>query len=229
MAAPKILMLVTSHDKMGELDRPTGFWLEEFTTPYYVFVDGGAEVTIATPKGGPAPVDPKSAEADWATDSTRRHDSDENLQQQLANTVKLADLDASDFDAVFVPGGHGPMWDYPGNSTVKAVLEAFAAAEKPLASVCHGPASLVDLETSDGEPLVKGRRVTAFSNTEEVGVDLHEVVPFMLETRLRELGAQYEKAGDWVELVIQDGFLITGQNPASSAGAAQAVLDSLED
>ena len=229
MSKHKVLFLVTSHDQMGDTGHKTGFWLEEAAAPYYILADAGAEITVATPQGGPAPIDPTSQKDDWQTEATRRFNEDAAVQEKFANTVKLSDVAAQDFDAVFVPGGHGPMWDYPGHPVVKAVLEDFHNQGKPLAAVCHGPAALVDLQDKNGEPLVKGKTVTAFTDAEETAVGLHEAVPFMLETRLRELGANFEGGNDWEPKVHRHGLLITGQNPASSVPAAKAVLEALNE
>ena len=229
MSNHRVLFLVTSHDQMGDTGHKTGFWLEEVTTPYYTLLDAGCDITVASPKGGEAPIDPTSQQDDWATDSTKRFDGDAETKNLFANTRELASVKADDYDAVFVPGGHGPMWDYPGNATVKSILEAFHRQGKTIGAVCHGPACLVDLKDENGEALVKGKTLTAFTNSEETAVSLQEVVPFMLETRLRELGANFVASDDFTPQVHRDGLLVTGQNPQSSGPAADALLASLSE
>lgn len=223
----KILMVLTSHDKLGNTSKKTGFWLEEFTAPYYVFQDAGADITLASPAGGQPPLDPNSDAEDAQTDSTRRFKDDAEAQKVLANTRKLADINADDYDAVFYPGGHGPLWDLAEDKYSIDLIQALWAAGKPVAAVCHAPAALRHVQTSDGAPLVKGRKVTGFSNSEEEVSGLTEVVPFLLEDQLKEHGAEYAKGEDWSSFVQIDGQLITGQNPASSAAAAKALLDHL--
>ena len=220
----KILMVLTSHDQLGDTGHKTGFWLEEFAAPYYALKDAGAEIVIASPKGGQPPLDPKSDAEDAQSDDTRRFKADAEAQGLLANTVKLADVKAEDFDAVFYPGGHGPLWDLANDPKSIALIEAFAAAEKPTGFVCHAPGVLKDVKGADGEPLVKGRAVTGFTNSEEEGVGLTEVVPFLVEDMLTAKGGRYSKGADWASYVLTDGTLVTGQNPGSSREAADALL-----
>ena len=220
----KILMILTSHDQLGETGNKTGFWLEEFASPYYVFKDANAEITLASPAGGQPPLDPKSDEPDFQTDATRRFKNDAEAQQALANTLKLSDISSDDFDAVFYPGGHGPLWDLAENSSSINLIESMYAAGKPVAAVCHAPAILKNVKNSDGSPLVRGKSVTGFSNTEEDSVQLTEVVTFLLEDELKAKGANYSRADDWHPYAITDGNLVTGQNPASSELAAREVL-----
>ncbi len=220
----KILMVVTSHDKLGDTGKKTGFWLEEFAAPYYTFLDAGAVVTVASPKGGEPPLDPKSDLPENQTEATERFKKDPAAQAALANTVKLADVRAEDYDAIFYPGGHGPMWDMPDNVTSIALIEAFVKADKPVGAVCHAPVALVNVRGQDGEYLVKGKRVTGFTNAEEEAVGLSAVVPFLLEERLKERGGIYSKAAEWAPYVQVDGKLVTGQNPASSGPGAEALL-----
>lgn len=221
----KILMVLTSHDQLGTTGRKTGFWLEEFAAPYYVFKDAKAEITIASPKGGQPPLDPKSDEPDFQTAATRRFKADSAAQAALANSLKLADVSADDFDAVFYPGGHGPLWDLSGDRDSIALIETMFEAGKTVAAVCHAPAVLRLTEAADGSPLVEGKAVTGFSNSEEATVELTDVVPFLLENELQMLGANYSKSSDWHPYVVTDGNLITGQNPASSEAVAQALLE----
>ncbi len=220
----KILMVLTSHDQLGSTGEKTGFWLEEFAAPYYVFKEANADITIASPKGGQPPLDPKSAEDDFQTDDTRRFNDDAEAQSALANSVKLADVNADDFDAVFYPGGHGPLWDLAEDRVSIALIERMAEKDKTIAAVCHAPAVFRHAELPDGSPLIEGRSVTGFSNSEEEAVQLTDVVPFLLEDELQAKGGNYSKSSDWYPFVITDGNLITGQNPASSAPAAEAVL-----
>lgn len=220
----KILIVLTSHDRLGDTGKKTGFWLEEFAAPYYVLKDAGAAITLASPQGGQPPLDPKSDLPENQTELTKRLRKDTAVQAELANTKKLAEVSADDFDAVFYPGGHGPMWDMPDNATSIAMLEAFVKADKPVAAVCHAPAALVNVRGQDGEYLVTGKRVTGFSNAEEEAVALTAVVPFLLEDRLKERGGIYSKAGNWAPYVQVDGKLVTGQNPASSGPAAAELL-----
>ena len=227
MANVKILMVLTSHDQLGNTGQNTGFWLEELASPYYTFVDAGAEVTLASIKGGLPPVDPKSHLPESETEMTRRFKADDDANQQLQNTLAISTIDPSDYDAIFLPGGHGTMWDFPQSTTLINLIETFAQKEKVVAAVCHAPAALVNVKTSNGVPLVKERQVTGFTDSEERAVELEEVVPFLLETRLRELGAKFEGKADFQPFIRRDGNLITGQNPASSGPAAEAVLKSL--
>ncbi|PZD70970.1 General stress protein 18 [Acaryochloris thomasi RCC1774] len=224
----KILMILTSHDRLGDTDKKTGFWLEEFTAPYYVFKDAQAQITLASPKGGQPPLDPKSNDPSQQTDSTHRFDADPEAQAALANTVTLNSINAADYDAVFYPGGHGPLWDLAEDSKSIAVIEAMFAAGKTVSAVCHAPAVFRHTKTPDGAPLVQGKSVTGFSNTEEAAVELTEIVPFLVEDELKSRGGNYSKGEDWQPYILTDGKLITGQNPASSAAVAQAVLKQLQ-
>ncbi len=218
----KILMVLTSHDTLGDTGRKTGFWLEEFAAPYYTFLDAGATVDIASPKGGQPPIDPVSDTPEGQTDSTRRFKGDPSAQAALASTSRLADVAADGYDAVFYPGGHGPMWDLAEDPHSIALIEAFWGAGKPVAAVCHAPGVLHRVQFQ-GRPLVEGKRVTGFTNGEEAAVHLTEVVPFLVEDELKRLGGLYEKAADWASFVVTDGRLVTGQNPASSRAAAEAL------
>lgn len=224
----KILIVLTSHSQLGDTGQKTGFWLEEFATPYYIFKDASADVTLASPNGGQPPLDPKSDEPDFQTEATERFKSDADAQSVLANTQKLSDISADDYDAVFYAGGHGPLWDLAEDRNSIALIETMYASGKPVAAVCHAPAVLRHTVTPDGAPLVKGKSVTGFSNTEEDAVQLSEVVPFMLEDELKAKGANYSKADDWHPYSITDGNLITGQNPASSDSVAKAVLEMIK-
>lgn len=224
----KILMVLTSHDAMGDSGHRTGFWLEEFAAPYYVFKDAGAEVTLASPAGGQPPVDPNSTQADAQTDATRRFEADETAKQQLATTRKLSEVLAENFDAIFYPGGHGPLWDLTNDPDSVRLIESFLAVGKPVASVCHAPTVLLRAKAPDGESLVKGKRVTGFSNSEEEAVGLTNVVPHLLEDELKRLGADYQRSNDdFAAFHVEDGLLITGQNPASSEITAEALLKRL--
>ena len=225
--AKKILMVLTSHSALGNTGKKTGFWLEEFAAPYYVFLDAGADITLASPQGGQPPLDPKSDAPDAQTDATRRFKSDAAAQKALAHTHPLAEVSAADFDAVFYPGGHGPLWDLAEDKSSIALIEQLLAAGKPVAAVCHAPGVLRHPKTADGEPVVRGKQVTGFTNTEEEASGLTDVVPFLVEDMLKKNGGQYSKAGDWQPHVLTDGLLITGQNPASSAPAAEALLKKL--
>ena len=220
----KILMVLTSHDQLGDTGQKTGFWLEEFAAPYYALKDVGAEIVIASPKGGQPPLDPKSDAEDAQTDDTRRVKADAEAQGALATTVLLSEVKAEDFDAVFYPGGHGPLWDLANDAKSIALIEAFAAAGKPTGFVCHAPGVLKDVKGVDGQPLVKGRAVTGFTNSEEEAVGLTQVVPFLVENMLTAKGGRYSKGADWGSYVLTDGMLVTGQNPASSREAAEALL-----
>lgn len=224
----KILIVLTSHDMLGDTGRKTGFWLEEFAAPYYAFVDAGAAVTLASPKGGQPPLDPKSDDPDAQTDATRRFRQDADAQRVLANTQRLADMQAADFDAVFYPGGHGPLWDLAEDAKSVALIETMLAAGKPVSAVCHAPGVLRHAKTADGKPLVQGRQITGFSNSEEAAVQLTDVVPFLVEDELTHLGGLYSRGPDWQPHVVCDGLLVTGQNPASSVGVAEALLERLK-
>ncbi|TPG56195.1 type 1 glutamine amidotransferase domain-containing protein [Sphingomonas glacialis] len=223
----KILMVLTSHDQLGDTGKKTGFWLEELAAPYYVFKDAGAEITLASPAGGKPPLDPKSNEPNSQTDDTRRFETDRAATAQLASTVRLDTVDQADYDTVFYPGGHGPLWDLAEYPISIGLIESFVAADKPVALVCHAPGALRRVKSADGTPLVKGKRVTGFTNSEEEAVGLTKIVPFLVEDELTALGGSYEKTSDWGVHVVQDGLLITGQNPASSAAAAHKLLDAL--
>jgi putative intracellular protease/amidase len=219
-----ILMVLTSHDKLGDTGKKTGFWLEEFAAPYYIFKDAGASITLASPQGGQPPLDPKSDEPDSQTEATRRFKDDPAAQKALANTVKLGSVSGDDFDTVFYPGGHGPLWDLASDKDSIRLIESMYAAGKLVTAVCHAPGVFKDAKAADGSPLVKGKKVTGFTNTEEEAVQLTKVVPFLVEDVLKKNGGQYSKGADWAPYVVSDGNLITGQNPASSAPAAEAAL-----
>ena len=223
-----ILMILTSHDQLGNTGRKTGFWLEEFAAPFYVFKDAGVTLTLASPLGGQPPLDPTSDDAASQTDATRRFKADSAAQSALASTVKLSTLKAADFDAVFYPGGHGPLWDLAEDNASIALVDAMIASAKPVAAVCHAPGVLRHARTPGGRPLVQGQNVTGFANTEEEAAGLTQVVPFLVEDMLRESGGIYSMAADWQAHVVVDGLLITGQNPASSAPAAKALLSKLQ-
>ncbi len=220
----KILMVLTSHDQLGNTGRKTGFWLEEFAAPYFVFRDAGVQLTLASPKGGQPPIDPKSDLPENQTDAMTRFKNDQAAQTALSQTVKLADMKSEDFDTIFYVGGHGPMWDLVDNPDSIALIESFYNSGKPVAAVCHSPA-VFHRATYNGQPLVKGKRVTGFTNGEEEAVQLTHVVPFLVEDELKRVGGLYQKAPDWQSFAITDGRLITGQNPASSTAAAQALLN----
>lgn len=222
-----ILMVLTSHDSLGNTGEKTGFWLEEFAAPYYVLTDAGAKVTVASPAGGHPPFDPKSELPDFQTDMTHRFESDTAAQQVLANTVRLEAVDEGEFDGIFYAGGHGPLWDLAESPVSIALIEAFERADKPIAFVCHAPGVLRHVRAANGEPLVKGRRVTGFTNSEEAAVQLTDVVPFLIEDEFNALGGQFEKTTDWHPFTVIDGQLITGQNPASSEGVAEALVQKL--
>ncbi len=223
----KILMVLTSHDTLGDTGRKTGFWLEELAAPYYAFKDAGAEVVLASPKGGLPPLDPKSNEPEFRTDLTHRFEADGAAMAQLAATLPLSGVTQDDFDAVFYPGGHGPMWDLAEDPVSVRLIEAFVAAGKPVTFVCHAPGALRHVRAPDGRPLVAGRNVTGFTNTEEEAVGLTRVVPFLLEDELKALGGSFSRTGDWGVHVVADGLLVTGQNPASSGPAAVVLLERL--
>lgn len=220
----KILIVLTSHDQLGDTGEKTGFWLEEFAAPYYLLKDAGAAITLASPRGGQSPLDPKSALPENQTEATKRFSSDSAAQAELANTKKLAEVSADDFDALFFPGGHGPMWDLVDNAISISLIEAFVKADKPVAAVCHAPVALVNARGKDGAYLVKGKRVTGFTNEEEAAVGLAAVVPFLLEDRLKERGGIFSRTATWAPYVQVDGKLVTGQNPASSGPAAEELL-----
>lgn len=223
----KILMVLTSHDKLGDTGQKTGFWLEEFASPYYVFKDRNIDVTLASPKGGKPPLDPKSDAPDFQTAATERLRKDEESQKQLANTHRLNALNPADFDAVFYPGGHGPLWDLAEDKNSISLLETFYQKGKPIGLVCHAPGVLRHTKREDGEPLVKGKNVTGFSNSEEEAVQLTEVVPFLLEDMLKANQGIYRKGADWESHVEVDGNLLTGQNPASSEAVAHEMITQL--
>ena len=220
-----VLIILTSHNKLGETGLKTGFWLEEFAAPYFTLLDAGANITLASPKGGQPPIDPKSDEPDFQTAATERFKSDSNAQTVLANTSKLSDIKAEDYDAVMYPGGHGLLWDLANDQDSIAIIEAMVAANKPVASVCHAPAVLLKAKAPNGEPLVKGKKVAGFTNSEEDAVQLTDVAPLLVEDELIRLGGQYSKVDDWQSYAITDGKLITGQNPASSEAVAKAILE----
>jgi putative intracellular protease/amidase len=219
----KILMVLTSHDQLGNTGRKTGLWLEEFAAPYFVFRDAGVQLTLASPNGGQPPIDPKSDQPENQTDAMARFKQDKNAQSDLAHTSKLADMKSADFDTVFYVGGHGPMWDLAESADSISLIESFYNSGKPIALVCHSPGVLRHV-TYKGEPLVKGKRVTGFTNGEEAAVQLTNVVPFLVEDELLRLGATFEKLANWQPFSVVDGRLITGQNPASSTSAAQNLL-----
>lgn len=223
----KVLMVLTSHDTLGNTGRKTGFWLEELAAPYYTFKDAGVEIVLASPAGGQPPLDPKSNEPSFQTDLTRRFEADPAATAQLAATVRLDSVNQADFDTVFYPGGHGPLWDLAEDQHSIALIEAFIAANKPVALVCHAPGVLRHVKSADGRPLVEGKKVSGFTNTEEEGVGLTDVVPFLVEDELKKLGGVYSKGSDWGSYVVQDGLLITGQNPGSSEAAAALLLKQL--
>lgn len=222
-----ILMVLTSHDALGDTGRKTGFWLEEFAAPYYVLRDAGAKVTLASPKGGQPPLDPVSDADDAQTDDTRRFKADAEAQKALAHTVKLAGVEAGKFDAVFYPGGHGPLWDLAEDPASIRLIETFADSDRPIGAVCHAPAIFRHTRGTNGKPLVAGRHVTGFTNSEEAAAGLTDVVPFLVEDMLVANGGLYDKAADWAPHVVIDGKLVTGQNPASSGDAAKALLKML--
>lgn len=225
----KILIVLTSHDTLGTTSGKTGFWIEEFAAPYYVLLDAGATITIASPKGGQPPVDPKSEATEAQTPDTERFYKDNTAIDLVAHSLKLSELNQADFDGVFYPGGHGPLWDLANDKDSIHLIEVFYNHQKPIAFVCHAPAALVNVKAKNGQPLVKGKHLTSFSNTEEEAVKLSKVVPFLLEDELTKHGAHYSKGKDWESYVKQDGLLITGQNPASSAAVAKLLLETLND
>ncbi|MDQ0106070.1 putative intracellular protease/amidase [Chitinophaga terrae (ex Kim and Jung 2007)] len=227
MKHKKILFVLSSANKTGTTGEVTGTWIEEFSSPYYYLLAKGADITIATPAGGAAPVDPKSQQPAYVTESVKKFNSDKAARQQLNNTRKLADINPADYDAVFYPGGHGPTWDLPQNEISISIIESFYAQGKPVALVCHGPAALVNTKAPNGEPLVKGKKVSAFTNSEEQAGQTTAFVPFPLEDRLKELGALYQRGADWQPFAVADGALITGQNPASATEVAELLYQAL--
>lgn len=224
----KVLIVLTSHSELGNTGKKTGFWIEEFASPYYVLSDAGADITLASPKGGQPPIDPKSDEPGSQTNATRRFKDDKVLQERLANTTKLSEVSSDNFDAVFFPGGHGPLWDLTSDTKSINLIQNFWSAKKPVTAVCHAPAVLLNVIDENGDPLVKGKNVTGFTNTEEDAVQLTDVVPFLLEDELKNKGGNYSKKEDWASYVVKDGLLITGQNPASSEEAAKELLKLLK-
>jgi putative intracellular protease/amidase len=223
----KVLIVLTSHDELGYTGEKTGFWIEEFAAPYYVLTDAGVQVTLASPKGGQPPVDPRSEQPGSQTEATRRLENDVVVKEKLAHTSRLTDVNPEDYDAVFYPGGHGPLWDLANDTTSVLLIQTFYKQGKPIVFVCHAPAALINVKLPDGEPLVKGKEVTGFSNSEEEAVKLTRIVPFLLEDTLKELGGLYSNGPDWGVYVKKDGLLITGQNPASSGEAARTLLEVL--
>jgi putative intracellular protease/amidase len=219
-----ILFVLTSHDKLGDTGNKTGFWIEEFASPYYTLLDNGANITLASPEGGRPPIDPSSDTPDAQTEATERFKDDQDLQHKMDNTKKLSEVNEDDFEAVFYPGGHGPLWDLSQDKDSISLIEAFNESGKPLGFVCHAPAALKNVKGTDGNPLVKNKKVAGFSNTEEEGVGLTDVVPFRVEDMLVDNGGSYSKADDWQPHVVADGNLVTGQNPASSKGVAEKLL-----
>lgn len=223
-----ILFVLTSHDKLGDTGKKTGFWIEEFANPYYTLLDKGANITLATPKGGAAPIDPSSDTPESSTKDTERFKRDAVAREKINNTLILSQIDPSDYDAVFYPGGHGPLWDLANDAASIKLIETFNKQDKPIAFVCHAPAALKSVKNEDGSPLVKGKKVTGFTNSEEEAVQLTKVVPFLVEDMLKENGGDYSKKADWTAYALQDGKLITGQNPASSELVAEKLLDLLQ-
>ncbi len=220
----KILIVLTSHSKLGNTDGKTGFWIEEFATPYYIFHEAGAQITLASPKGGQPPIDPKSDAPENQTQATIRYKKDSVLLGLIANTLKIEEIDSDNFDAIFFPGGHGPLWDLTTDEDSISLIEEFWDAKKPVVSVCHAPSVLLNVKDENGIFLVKGKKITGFSNTEEVAVKLDKIVPFMLEDELKNKGGIYSKKDDWTSYVVTDGLLITGQNPQSSEAVAKELL-----
>jgi putative intracellular protease/amidase len=223
----KILMVLTSHAELGNTGEKTGFWVEEFAAPYYAFIDAGVEVTLASPAGGQPPIDPTSTLADFQTDATKRYDADSAAQTLMANTKVLNEVNSSDFDAVFYPGGHGPLWDLVDNTDSISLIESFIKEQKPVAAVCHASAAFLNVKDIDGNALVAGKKVTGFTNSEEAAVQLTDIVPFLVEDELIKKGGDYQKTEDWGVLALEDGLVITGQNPASSELAAKKLLTKL--
>ena len=227
MKQKKVLFVMSSTDKITTTGQPTGTWIEEFASPYYYLVGKGVEITIATPRGGVAPIDPKSQQPDYVTASVKRFNEDHTARELLKHTKKLADINPGDYDAVFYPGGHGPTWDLPGNRISISIIESFNAEGKPVALVCHGPAALVNARAANGEPLIKGKKVAGFTNSEEQAGNTTDAVPFSLEDRLKERGALYQKGADWQSFAVSDGKLFTGQNPASAEAVAELLFKAL--
>jgi putative intracellular protease/amidase len=223
----KVLIVLTSHDQLGNTGRKTGFWLEELAAPYYAFKDAGAEIVLASPQGGRPPLDPKSNEPDFQTELTHRFEADSAAMAQLGDTVRLDSVSQADFDTVFYPGGHGPLWDLAEDRHSIALIESFLAADKPVALVCHAPGVLRHVRTPAGQPLAEGKRVTGFTNSEEAAVGLADVVPFLVEDELKAQGGNFSRGEDWASYVVRDGLLITGQNPGSSAETATVLLGAL--
>ena len=223
----RVLMVLTSHDRLGNTGRKTGFWLEEFAAPYYILKDAGMDITLASPKGGQPPLDPKSDDPASETDAMRRFKGDKKTQAALANTIPLSEISPDEFDAVFYPGGHGPLWDLSEDRHSTSLIETLYAAGKPVAAVCHGPAAFRAARAPDGSPIVRDKSVTGFSNSEEAAAGLTDVVPFLVEDMLKENGGRYSKAADWQPHAVTDGNLITGQNPASSESTARELLAQL--
>ena len=224
----KILIVLTSHSELGNSGKKTGFWIEEFAAPYYIFQEAGATVVLASPKGGQPPIDPKSDEPSSQTPATIRFKADGDLQTLLSHTKKLTEVSAHDFDAIFYPGGHGPLWDLTTDKDSIKLIEDFWKSKKPVATVCHAPSALLNVMEENGEPLVKGKKVTGFTNTEEEGVKLTNIVPFLLEDELKNKGGLYSKSDDFSSYVVKDGLLITGQNPASSSAVAEELIKLLK-
>ncbi|SEF63808.1 MULTISPECIES: type 1 glutamine amidotransferase domain-containing protein [Marinobacterium] len=226
----KILMILTSQATMGDDPRPTGVWFEELSTPYYAFIDAGAQVEIASIAGGKIPIDPHSLESEGKNPpSVERFLKDASAMQKIESSIKISDLSIADYSAVFLPGGHGTMWDLPKSTELASLLSTAWAAGKVISAVCHGPAGLVNAKDVNGQPLVADRRVAAFTNSEEEAAGLTEQVPFLLETRIRELGANYESGPDFQTFAVRDGKLVTGQNPASSEEVARLVLEAVRE
>lgn len=223
----KVLVVLPSHDQLGNTGQKTGFWLEEFTDPYYKFIDSGYEVTIASPRGGKPPVDPKSTQKENQSESTQRFEKDKSAQAKLENTLVLSQVSASDYDTLFLPGGHGPMWDLSSDENMKKIVEDFYSDKKIVSAVCHGPAGLLQATDRNGNSILKGKKITGFTNNEESAVGLTKAVPFSLENRMKELGGKFEKGQDFKPFVISDGQLITGQNPKSALPAAEKVIEIL--
>jgi putative intracellular protease/amidase len=223
----KVLVVLPSHDQLGNTGQKTGYWLEEFTDPYYKFIDSGYEVTIASPRGGKPPVDPKSTQKENQSESTKRLERDKSAQEKLENTLALSQVSASDYDTLFLPGGHGPMWDLSSDENMKKIVEDFYSDKKIVSAVCHGPAGLLQATDRNGNSILKGKKITGFTNNEESAVGLTKTVPFSLENRMKELGGKFEKGQDFKPFIVSDGLLITGQNPKSALPAAEKVVEIL--